>query len=199
MKSCRYLFLLAVLLLTSWSAAQVGPPPREMMIPDRLFFALRPAFAAELKISTTQKQQILDAFNGSLEVEGDRIRLTLNGDSDLDAMKENAMKVLKPEQRIRLKEVWIQTRHGAAIADDGVAKDLGLTADQKKQVDALAEEGGQKMADLLTDQPSPDIAKKIEEIRSSYGKRMEALLTDDEKKTYATLKGKPFDEGKKES
>ena len=193
MKLFRYLLFLAVLLVTSFAAAQEAPPPRAMMLPEKIFIALRPEVVTELKITDAQKQQVLDAFNGSLEVDGENIRLTLNGDSDLPAMEESALKHLKPEQQTRLREVWIQWLHGAAIADDSVAKDLGLSADQKKQADALADEGGQKLAELMGGGISPDARKKIDEVRSSYGKRMEALLTDPQKKVYETMKGKPFE------
>jgi hypothetical protein len=164
-----------------------------MLLPDRIFVALRPMVRTELKMDDAEKQKIIDAFEGALEVEGDMIRLSLSGGTDLHELEDRAEKVLTPDQKVRLEEVWIQSLDGAAVADDAVAKKLGLTDDQKKQADALADRGGQEILDLFSDGPPAEGGKdKMTAIRIKFGKQIEALLTDDQKKAYEQLKGKPL-------
>jgi hypothetical protein len=193
----KNLILLTLAALSALGAAQQGPPPRDLMLVKRVFFALRPNVATELKVTADERSRIVDAFGGALEVEGNSIRLTLTGGQDLAEMEQNAIKVLDAAQRKRLEEVWIQRLNGLAIADDAVAKKLDLTPDQKRQADKLVEEGGNAASDLMSGGGGPEVTKKFDEIRSTYGKRVLALLTAEQLKIYENLKGKPFADAKR--
>ncbi|MDR3690021.1 MAG: hypothetical protein P4L46_11625 [Fimbriimonas sp.] len=184
--------VVAFALLCSVAFAQQGPPPRDLMLTKKIFFALGPKTITEIKLTDAEKTKILDAFDGGLEVDGNRISLRLTGGQDLAAMEAEALKVLDKDQTKRLQELWIQYIGGLAIADDTVAKQLGLSDEQKKKADKLVDKGGSEASELLTGEPDPSVGKKINEIRSKYGKKILALLTDDQAKTFETLKGKPF-------
>jgi hypothetical protein len=188
----RTSFLFLLMALSSIGVAQQGPPPRELMLMKRIFVALVPKVKSEIKLTSDEYTKVLDAFGGALEVDGDSIRLTLSGPQDLGAMEVDAMKVLDSAQRKRLDEIWIQRLKGAALADDEIAKKVGLSAAQKKEADRLVDEGGAAISDLASEGPSPDMKKRFDDIRTKYGKKIEALLTDSQKRAYEDLKGKPF-------
>ena len=187
------LFLPALVALASVGSAQQGPPPRELMLTKRIFLALNPNVKSEIKLTGDEREKIMNAFNGALEIEGERIRLSLSGGQDLGEMVAEGMKVLDAGQRRRLEELWIQRLKGLAIADDEIAKKVGLTAEQKREADRLVEEGGNAIAEIMMGNPSPNKGKKVDAIRSDYGKRVLNLLTEGQKKTYEGLKGKPFE------
>jgi hypothetical protein len=159
----------------------------------RIFLALRPNVTKELNVTSDQRGKMLEAFGDSLQMDGDRIRLQLTGGQNLEEMEEQAMKALAPAQLKRLEEIWIQNIGGVALADDKIAKKVGLTGDQKSQVEKLVDEAGTSVSDLMAAPPSPENGKKIGEVRAKCGKKLEALLTDDQRKTFQELKGKPFE------
>ena len=193
----RILTLLTLVCLSSFCVAQQGPPPRDLILTKRIFLAFTPQVKAELKLTTDQVTKMTDAFEGGLEVDGDRIKLMLNGAQDLGAMETEAIKILDAVQRKRLQEIWVQYLKGLALADEGIAKQVGLTESQKKETDRLVNEGGGAITELITGEPDPETSKKIDEIRAKYGKKMLDLLTADQKKAYDDLTGKPFEMKKK--
>jgi len=189
----RGLILIFLTALASIGFAQDGPPPKELMVTKRILLAVLPKIQTELKITSDQRTRIFAAFGDSLEVEGDRIKLMLTGDQNLGEMEVAAMKVLDSVQQKRLEEVWLQRLGGIALGDEAVAKRVGLTADQKKEVDGLIEGGGAAIVDLMRDGPDPSAAKQVSDIRKKVGIKAEALLTDSQKRAFEGLKGKPFD------
>ncbi len=183
-----------MLILTSLGLAQDMPPAKEMVISKKVFLIFQAEVKKELKITDAQEGKVKEVFGDSLQVEGDKIMIMMTGDTDLDTMAKNALKVLDADQTKRLHEVWIQSLDGAAIADEEVAKPLELTADQKKSVDKLIDEAGKSIIDEIHSGAGQDLeaAKKFKEIRKKAGEKIVALLTEDQRKKYEALKGKEF-------
>lgn len=188
----RRLLALPVLLLAAFAFAQEGPPPREMLLGRKVFFVFRPEIKAELKLTSDQEKKILDAFEGSLQVDGDRIMLTLTPEADLDGMEKEAAKALSEDQRKRLDEAWIQELEGLALADEAVAKKLALTSDQKKSVEKVVAETAERLQELFMAGHDEGTQKEAAALRKEGGKKMLALLTADQSKVYEGLKGKPL-------
>lgn len=189
----RNLFILFLSTLTAIGMAQTAPPPREILLVKRIFLGLKPKIAKEINLTPAQRANVMEAFGDVLEVEGDRIKLKLSGDQNLDEMEAQAMKALDGGQRKRLEELWIQHLGGLSLADDQVAKKIGLTAEQKKKADDLVDQGGMEALDFMSDGPSPETAKKVEEIRAKIAKKVEALLSESQHRAFEDLKGKLFD------
>jgi hypothetical protein len=105
-------------------------------------------------------------------------------------------KTLKPEQCRRLKEISFQVRRGAALTDSEVARELGLSADQKKQLHSI----------WTNDEKSLGMYLKVARFRNKQhqqewiswkryyetGKKMLAVLTDAQQKQFARMKGAKF-------
>jgi hypothetical protein len=106
-------------------------------------------------------------------------------------------KTLTAAQRRRLKEISYQVRGGAALGDGDVAKELRLTAEQKKELHSIWTNDEKSLAMYL--KVARFRNKTHEQEWISYqryvktGKKMLAVLTEDQKKRFTTLKGAKFD------
>jgi Spy/CpxP family protein refolding chaperone len=108
--------------------------------------------------------------------------------------------LLTADQNARLKQVqlWVQGT-GALIRNDAVAKELSLTDDQKSALKTISDESGKKFGEIggggrgATDEERT----KAREQRTALMKETEAecmaVLTDDQKAKFATLKGEKFE------
>lgn len=186
----RKFALLSLLLLAGIGQAQMSA--REMVLGKKIFVALRPEVKAELKITDDQDRKIKDTFGDALQVDGDRMMITIMDATDLDQLAKDALKVLNADQIKRLDEVWIQQSNGNAIADEAVSKELKLTDEQKKRIEKLLEDAGSELADLFHSGPDEDAGKKAKAITSKSGQKMIEILDDTQKKRFEELKGKPF-------
>lgn len=163
------------------------------MLGKKIFYAVMPDFKAEIKLTDAQIKGITDAFEGCLTIDGDRIMITMHGMEDMPAMEKAAMKVLTPEQTKRLTECWLQKVEATAAADDEIAKVLGLTEKQRKDIDRLLEVGWDEMQGLFQSGAHDEATQKAaEESRKKTAKKVEAVLTDEQKKALEKMKGAPM-------
>ncbi len=192
--SLRPLLAVFAFAVCGFAVAQEGPPPKEMLLGQRVFTAFRKDVRAELKIMDALFQKMQDAFDGALQMDGDSIRIQLTGDKDLPEMSKDCLKLLDDTQKQRLDEIWLQRVGSVAVLDEKVGKEVGITKDQLEKVNKIAERAGSELLDLMmAGSDDEDTMKKSQKIRADAGKEVDALLTDDQKKTLGALKGKPFD------
>jgi len=108
-------------------------------------------------------------------------------------IKEN----LTPEQQTRLQQIGWQVGGAGALADATVAKELGLSADQQKQIAAANEEAGAKQRELFQGAGGEgnlrELGPKMQEVNKSRDEKIASVLTADQKATWEKVKGKPFD------
>lgn len=169
------------------------PPAREMMLGKKIFYALGPEIKAEIKLTATQSQKIVDCFEGALTVEGDRIMLTMHGGEDMAGMEKAAMKVLDAAQTKRLTECWIQTLGGIAVADDEIAKQLKLTDKQHKDVERALEVGADEMQGVFSSGDHDESTQKAAKaVQVATGKKIEKILTDEQRAAFEKMKGEPM-------
>jgi hypothetical protein len=106
-------------------------------------------------------------------------------------------RTLKPEQHKRLKQISFQVRGGSAIGDGDVAKALGLTAEQKKELHSIWTNEEKTLAMYLKVARFRNGQHRQEWI--SYqryvktGKKMLAVLTEKQRKEFDRLKGEKID------
>jgi hypothetical protein len=186
----------ALLLLTFLAAVAVSSSQemsaRQIMLGQRTIFALGPDNRAELKLTKEQIQKITDSYQGTVHVEEHQISLMIDGDADLDAMDQAAMKVLDEGQRKRLNEIYIQELGGVVLADAQISKDLNLSDEQKKSLNALLEAAATDLMNLYMPGHDDTAHKEAEALRKSAGKKMEAVLTKEQMKAFEKMKGEPF-------
>ena len=184
----RQLALIPLLSLAVLAAAQ-GPSPKEILLGRKIFMALTPQVKEELKVTSDQTSKLLTVFGDTVQVDGDKIMIQMTPDTDLGQIEKDAMAVFTADQRKRLDQLWVQRAGGLVLLDDEMAKSLKLTDDQKKSVEKLGNETADKMMELFSAGHDEATVKQSRDLRKEAGKKMEALLTEEQKKTFEGLKG----------
>ncbi len=106
--------------------------------------------------------------------------------------------ILKEDQLKRYKQIQLQqqSRMGPnVLLNPDVEKELKLTDDQKSKIKTIAEDT-QKEARALREgggQPGPETFQKMQAISKEGMEKASATLTDDQKKTWKSLTGEPFE------
>ncbi|NBO90799.1 MAG: hypothetical protein EBV06_00555 [Planctomycetia bacterium] len=155
-----------------------------------------PGSLVSMVLDTKVQKEILltDAQRADVE------NLRAADQKDPAAAQSTLLGTLKPSQVKRLREITYQARGGAAIADEAVAIELKLTPEQKAQVATIWRN---KVLDLQMREkvarfrnPAARSAWLLRN-RREQGDDLLAVLTEDQKKTFETMKGRPFDFGTK--
>jgi Spy/CpxP family protein refolding chaperone len=212
----RSAFALTVVFMFSSSAATAQPPGRGQgnrmggdSPNDPAYLLESESVQTELGLTNDQKtrlQKLRDdedndpsAFRGLMRMTPDQIQKRLQ--QRANAVRKKIAKVLTPEQTQRLDEINIQAAGVTALGYVDVAKELKLTADQKKELGELGEDSRNRLAGLYSPtngQPVGELTQqqlneKRNEIRSERNDKSLALLTDEQIAAFTKLQGEKFD------
>lgn len=172
----------------------------------------RPEVQAELKLTDEQKRQIQDILNKSREDMQSLMENARSGGGGPEEMqrmfqehnqavtkKINA--VLTPEQAKRLKEINIQVQGIRAILDPEVQKELGLSVDQKAQIQKAQQENQRAMMEMFQGQRGGGGGGNVNreamrEARDKMNKQFEdaltKVLTPEQAQKLKEMGGAPF-------
>jgi len=100
--------------------------------------------------------------------------------------------ILLPHQLERVKQISVQMLGARALLNDEVVATLGISDDQKAQIQEVIDGSRERMRDLFTPGERPDPAK-FAEFRTNLEKDVLAKLTDAQREKFTTLKGEPFE------
>ena len=106
---------------------------------------------------------------------------------------------LKEDQRKRLRQLELQQEGAFALlhGDVEIGKDLKITDEQRKQFMAVVQDMQKKIEPLIKEAQSggnpEEIWPKVMKIRKEHEGKIEALLTDAQKKQWKEMLGKPLD------
>jgi Spy/CpxP family protein refolding chaperone len=95
--------------------------------------------------------------------------------------------VLLPHQQKRLKQIMMQQRGrgrsglAGALSDDGLAKELNITASQKEEMQRVAEEARREMEE------------KVAQLRKEMEDKILGVLDAEQRDKYRELVGEPFE------
>lgn len=162
-----------------------------------------PGVQEELKLTDEQKGKIKDFAAKQREAQ--------QGLRDLDPEEQRSKRqeltkhaetfakdVLSADQQKRIKQISIQTAAqmgGAAVfAMEEVAKQVKLTDEQKEKFKTLGEDFRNDVRELF--QGGGDMQENMQKSRSlakEYLGKATAALTDEQKKAWSDLTGKPFE------
>ncbi|HKI17411.1 MAG TPA: hypothetical protein VKA15_06005 [Isosphaeraceae bacterium] len=195
------------------AAAQVPEENRKQMVEalGAPFIVFRDKVLDELKVSDEQReklmqmamQQIMETgpFLDSLAESGQEREKKLNEHRKIALQKlaKNVKEVLQPEQMNRLRQVTLQREGSFALGQDEVQKELKITQEQMRKFMAIVQELQKKVEPLFKEVLSggkpEEIRPKIEQLRQDHAKKLEAVLTDAQKKQWKELLGPPFELG----
>jgi len=203
-------------------AALWGPPPRraEAQVPEEnrkeMAQALGPPFIVfrekvvdELNVSADQREKLMQLameqimetgpFLDSLRDAGPERekKLEEHRKGAREKLARNLKDVLRDDQRHRLRQLELQQEGGFALGREDVRKELNVTEEQLKQFMAISQ-GLQRQVEALVKQAQAggnpeEIRPKIEQLRKDHARKLEAVLTDGQKKQWKEMLGPPFE------
>jgi Spy/CpxP family protein refolding chaperone len=103
---------------------------------------------------------------------------------------------LSADQAKRLRQIMIQNSGLGAFAMEDVVKALKLTDEQREKLRGLGEDMRNDMRELFTGGGGGDpqeSANKMRALGKEYFEKAKGLLTDEQKKAWEDLVGKPFE------
>jgi hypothetical protein len=119
--------------------------------------------------------------------------------------------ILKKEQIERLKQIDRQYLGVNAFTDAETAASLKLTDTQKTSIKGISEDLGKDRREIMTEagfggkgggkggfdpEKMAEVNKKVQKVQKEYVGKVVDLLNDEQKKTWTTLIGAPFDVSK---
>jgi hypothetical protein len=106
---------------------------------------------------------------------------------------------LKEEQFKRLRQVMLQREGLFALGHAEIMKELEITDQQRQQFGEVVQAMQQKIEPLLKEAQKAgkpeELRAKVMKIREEHGGRIEAFLSDAQKKQWKKMLGKPLDLG----
>ena len=141
---------------------------------------MRPDVQKELKVTTEQKANFRGR-GGRLATEPGQLRAII-------------VKVLKPNQLVRLQELVIQKFGPPILMHDEISTALGLNKDQVKKLFKTQEEVNIYTMDLGYDETrTPEERDRLaKRAVSGVGSKLLAVLTPAQRKQFNAMRGKPF-------
>lgn len=101
--------------------------------------------------------------------------------------------VLNDKQMKRFKQILWQQGGFRALRDPEVQKELKITEEQRDKFREIAQDTLKQLRDLLQGGNADDAQEGLQKIRKAAREKAEAELTDEQKKTWTEMKGKPFE------
>lgn len=191
--------------------AETGRQVTEMLGPPFLVF--RDNVQEELKLSDEQKKKLEKRLQHTVQDAMQFFQRLADKapeerEKELHAYREKAYEnltaflqgLLQEEQLKRLRQVMLQRdRLFALLGNPEVAKELEITDQQRQQFVEVAQEFQKKFEPLIKEAQKggnpQEIGPKIRKIRKEQEDRIEALLSDAQKKRWKELLGNPLDLG----
>jgi hypothetical protein len=177
------------------------------------FIVFRDKVQEELKLSDHQKQKLLENFRGHIQ----KTMIIFEKIKDLKAeerekeMQSHRRKshkklaaflkeTLKAEQLKRLQQLELRQEGLFALGGrPNIVKELKITDEQRKQFMGVVQEMQKKIEPLIQKAQSggnpQEIGPKVMKIRKEHEGKIEAILSDAQKKQWKNMLGKPFDLG----
>jgi hypothetical protein len=196
------------------AAAQVPPDEQRKDVVEALgppFIVFREKVLDELKVSDEQREKLMQRVTEQIMETGPFLEsLPKTGeerDTKLKEHRKNAheklgkdlKEVLQPAQLTRLRQVTLQQEGNFALGQEDVRKELKITQEQVMKFMAIVQDLHKSVEPLIKEAQSggnpTEIRPKIELLRKDHAKKLEAVLTDDQKKQWKDLLGPPFELG----
>jgi hypothetical protein len=212
--------LLALAVAAGWGSffpcaavAQVPEENRKQLVEalGAPFIVFREKVLDELKVSDDQRDKLMQLAMEQIMQTGPFLEsLTETGPEREKKLEEhrritreklakNLKEVLQSEQLNRLRQVTLQQEGSFALGRDDVRKDLKITQEQLRQFMIISQDLQRQVEALVKQAQSggkpEEIRPKIEQLRKDHGKKLEAVLTDAQKKQWKEQLGPPFELG----
>ncbi len=205
--------LLFLGLVCGEASAQDIPEEARKAIAENLqgsFVVFRDAVQEDLKLSDDQKEKLEGYLKERLPdfmkfFEGLGEKKQEERENELKAFRQKAAEKLAPVLKETLKEDQRKRLHQLALQQEGalallhapeIGKELKITDEQRTQFMEVVQELQKQIAPLIQEAQSggnpEEIRPKVMKIRKEHEGKIEALLTDDQKKQWKEMLGEPL-------
>lgn len=175
------------------------------------FIVYRNNVQVELKLTDEQKQRLQERLPATIQetTKVFEMRENLQAEERKKAMQSLRQKsgeklwvflkqALNAEQFKRFQQLELQHEGPAVLVGrPEIAKELQITDEERYQVIAVIQELQNKIAPLIREAKSSgnpqEILPKVIKIREAYDGKIEAILSDAQKKQWKEMRGNPFD------
>jgi hypothetical protein len=174
------------------------------------FLVFRDKVMEELKLSEDQRQKLLEKLPDHIEqtmkvFEKIKDLKPAERDKEMQSHRQKSheklakvlKETLKDEQLKRLRQLELQQAGAFVLGRPDIGKELKITDEQRKQFMAVAQELQKKIAPLIKEAQSggnpEEIRPKIMKARKEHEGKIEAILTEAQKKQWKKMLGKPLD------
>ncbi len=176
------------------------------------FLVFRDSVQEELKLSEDQKQALLERFPDYAQETKkvfERIQDLKPGEpeKELQSHRRKAREklsvllkeTLKAPQIQRLRQLELQQEGPFALGRPEIVKELHITDEQRQQFMGVVEAMQKQIEALVQEAESggnrEEIRPKVMQIRKEHAGRIEAILSDTQKRQWQDMLGKPFGPG----
>ena len=172
---------------------------------------MREEVRKELAIGDEQTKQMEEAFAPLKELDGDfreaqglapeerrkrMMEIAKKRAEESKLAEEKLNQILKPEQRARWKQLWLQFQGNAVLLQPEIAKELGVTDEQREKMREIAAslnpQPGQPNPQDLSQQERQQFFAELNARRNKGLRDMLAVLTEQQQARFAEMKGKEF-------
>jgi hypothetical protein len=206
--------LVAVVLVESFSGPARAQEPAQMLQAGLgpQFMVFRDKVQERLKVSDDQKKKLQEPLEGFLKEMAETFQ-SLDGlkpeerEKKIVPFRQKAheklatllKETLKEEQLKQLRQLVLQQEGLFALGHPEVMAELKATDEQKKQFMSVVQELQTKIEPLFREAQSAgnpqEIGPKVMKLRKQYEGKIEAMLSDAQKKQWKEMLGEPFDLG----
>ncbi len=158
---------------------------------NRTMLAMMPDVKKELKVTKDQDKNIQAAMKEMQEkAQSGQIRIDLS--DPMASFDIDMGPILDDAQKVRLEELYAQYNGGFALADPKFVIALAINEETLAKIKAIKATAARELPQMLMNARSASAAKEADKKREEFSLQMLALLTDEKKAKFETMKGKPF-------
>jgi hypothetical protein len=196
MRALKWLLALAVPILLV-----AADDPAEQQFPDgvtvQLILLRQKSVQEDLKIAPELAKKIIDFTNKEYEAWQQALKL---GDAEReqklkDLQKDNEMFLtdsLTEAQRKRLQQIAMQVTGLHQLTQPEIIKTLSLTEEQQQKIKDLQKDARKELGEIIAAKEREGKNEKLAKLRADIDKKVDAILTDEQKEKAKELTGEPF-------
>jgi hypothetical protein len=165
---------------------------------------LKPAAEMQKKLQDKMAEAFKDAGGDFQKMQEIGTKLNEERLKVVEETKKAVEETLSADQKTRLKQIEVQQAGPMAFANEETVKDLKLTDAQKNKIkginDEFTKDSREAFAELrgggFDQDKMAEVNRKVDKLRAAALTQIQEALSDDQKKTWKTLVGEPFDVAK---
>jgi hypothetical protein len=201
----RAALVLGIGLAAAQAALAEAPEPRALLGPELMLLS-QPEVQTDLNLTRQQAKKI-DALAAGFRADAGRAQgakgkadspdPTANLDEEVAAYNRELAVVLTGPQRQRVREIQIQMLGNVALLEPPIQKQVGLSPEETKQIDAAAQENVALVKDLRSKLAAGEVSPEEFQTRAialgrELDRRIGEIVSRDTLEKLAKLGGRPF-------